>query len=104
MEIIAFISVAAFAFMLGWIARERAAMMRIDKLLEEADEATELIMRVTIEKVDGSDTYIVNDKDNGHFITQVTCYEDMAEFFKKNHSDKTILIEKKYLEILPVRA
>lgn len=95
-ELIVLAIVAFLSFATGWKAREKAAEMKVNRYMKQLEEATvedkENLLNVYLHFEHG--IFYVFNKDTEGFITQVKTKEELFEFFKKNHSDKNVLISK----------
>lgn len=95
-EVIILAIVAFTFFALGWRTREKAAEYKVNKYMKElekaSEEAEEKVMNVYIHAEHG--VFYVFNKETEGFITQVSSKEELMDFFKKNHSDKNVLISK----------
>jgi Tfp pilus assembly protein PilN len=83
MEIFIVVGLLFVGFTLGWNLRERVAVVKANQLLAQLEqqveeEATEEVIRITIEK--DRDTLFAYHKDSSQFITQA---RDRAELEKK---------------------
>lgn len=81
MEIFIVVGSVIIGFSLGWNLRERVAVIKANKLLaelEQIEEPSEEIVRITIEK--DRDTLFAYHKDNSQFITQA---KDRTELEQK---------------------
>ena len=83
MEFFIVVGLLFVGFTLGWNLRERVAVVKANQLLAQLEqqveeEATEEVIRITIEK--DRDTLFAYHKDSSQFITQA---RDRAELEKK---------------------
>lgn len=85
-----YLVVLAFGFALGWTSRETAAKRRVDKFvkqLEEAEESTDELIRIKIEK-HGEVYYVFGDGDNNEFMAQGTTFKEIEDALAKRYPEK----------------
>lgn len=88
-------------FVIGWIAREKAAEIKVNKYLADLQKNNGLTEENTI-KLDvhlEHNQFYIFDKDNGKFITQVKTKQEMFDYFTKNYPNKNVIMTSEQLAL-----
>ena len=79
----------------GWYLRERAAVMRVNKLMKglqlaEETEAEEMQIKAKLSVIDNG--FYLSDSD-GHFMAQGSTKEELLDAVKERYPNKMIVID-----------
>jgi hypothetical protein len=99
-DLIIYIIIAVVCFYIGWRARESYAKLIVSKYLDNMQESIgddSSILSIEVEK--HANTYYVYNIDTNSFITQVNSKEQLFEYFKVNHPDKTVIMKNEHFAL-----
>ena len=105
MELLIDIAVYLFAisigFIMGWIAREKAAEIKVNRYLAEHNANKKVTQEntLTLDVHIEHNQFYLYDKDNGKFITQVNSKDEMFAYFTKNYPNKNVIMTKEQLAL-----
>jgi predicted negative regulator of RcsB-dependent stress response len=89
-ELFIYLVIFALGFAFGWTSRETAAKRRVEKFvqqLEEAEESADELIRIKIEK-HGEVYYVFSDSDNNEFMAQGSSMKELEDALAKRYPEK----------------